>query len=234
MQLTALRAADDMTTYRMRSLAELVVTQEPGILSLRSLVSEAEVACEILEPSDRREQVLLGIQVTTRSMLGALAYETGGLVVDGGWLRFLGSGSDRIQRDLLGWNQHRAHDFCLIADDAAGGFFALNGGRFDGEIGGVHYWAPDSLEWEPLGLRLTDFLRFCLSRRLDAFYADLRWGTWRADVAELPSDRCFMFYPFLWTKEGSLEGSNRRQIPVAEAFDFKVDMVTQLGGTGGQ
>ena len=59
-------------------------------------------------------------------------------------------------------------------------------------------------------------------------YVARRWPTWREDTAELPGDRCFGFYPFLWTKEGSVATSDRRSVPVAEAFDLKLDIVRQL------
>ena len=48
------------------------------------------------------------------------------------------------------------------------------------------------------------------------------------DVRNLAGDQCFAFYPYLWTQEGSLEGSRRAVIPVSEAFDLKVDIVRQL------
>jgi hypothetical protein len=78
---------------------------------------------------------------------------------------------------------------------------------------------------------LTDFFRWSLTSRLAAFYQDLRWPTWQNDLARLSPDRCFNFYPFLWTRQGSLEGSDRRPIPAAEAFDLKVDIVRQLQQT---
>jgi hypothetical protein len=52
----------------------------------------------------------------------------------------------------------------------------------------------------------------------------LRWSTWRDDIRNLSCDRCFAFYPFLWTKEGSPEDSYRKTVPVSEAFDMKVDI----------
>jgi hypothetical protein len=109
-----------------------------------------------------------------------------------------------------------------------GGFFSINGGAF-GAQSDVYYWAPDNLDWEPLGFSFTDFFRWSLTYALAEFYENLRWKTWLEDVAELPADRCFNFYPFLWTKEGSVEGSDRRSVPVNEAFDLKVDIVRQLG-----
>jgi hypothetical protein len=212
----------------MRPLDQLIDLDDPALPSVRRWVAEAEVPCEILEPSPRRAEVLLALQVTTRSPLGALAYETGGLIIDDGWLRVLGSGHPRLQRDVVGWNASRGSGFLLVADDAAGGFFALNGGAFGADRGNVYYWPPDSVDWEPLEMGFTEFLRAFLTSRLAAFYETLRWSTWRHDLISLSGDRCYSFYPFLWTREGSLEGSHRATIPVTEAFDVKADIVRQL------
>jgi len=159
--------------------------------------------------------------------MGALAYETGGILIDSGWLRFLGSGHPKLPRDLADWNKGRSHGFYLVADDAVGGFFAVNDGAF-GEQRNVYYWAPDSLEWESLGFGFTEFFQWSLTSLLADFYQNLRWPTWLKDVAELPGDRCFNFSPFLWTEEGSVTGSHRRQVPVGEALDLKVDIMRQL------
>ncbi|MEM7357138.1 MAG: DUF2625 family protein [Acidobacteriota bacterium] len=212
----------------MRSLAELIDSDDPGIVLIREWADASELNCEILPPSDRREDVLLAVQVTSRSTLGALAYDTGGVLIDDGWLRFLGSGHPKIGRDLAQWNQDRANGFYLVGDDAAGGFFALNTGRLGPNMNRVYYWSPDDLEWEDLDLGLTDFLAACFSSRLATFYSDLRWADWREEVRSLPGDRCFSFVPFLWTAEGSVEKSVRSSVPVAEAFDNKLDIVRQL------
>jgi hypothetical protein len=59
----------------------------------------------------------------------------------------------------------------------------------------------------------------------------LRWSTWRDDIRNLSGDRCFAFYPFLWTKEGSPEDSYRKTVPVSEVFDMKADIARQLSGS---
>ena len=41
-------------------------------------------------------------------------------------------------------------------------------------------------------------------------------------------NQSFNFCPFLRIKEGSACGSDRRPVPVEEAFDMKVDIVRQL------
>ena len=83
-----------------RTLEELINTQEPAIDYLRKLVTDSEVQCELLPPGPERENALLYLQVTTRSTLGALAYDTGGILVDNGWLRWLGSGHEKLPRTI--------------------------------------------------------------------------------------------------------------------------------------
>lgn len=208
----------------MRSLSELVNTEDPGIEKIREWVRNAVNECVLLPPSSQREQVLLQTQVTTRSTMGAIAYETGGVLIDGGWLRFLGSGHPSIARTLPGWNEGRSNRFYLVADDAVGGFFGINGGAFGPDAKSMYYWAPDSLDWEPMKIGFTDFFVWALSDRLAQFYESLRWSSWRADIAPLSGDRCFSFYPFLWTKEGSVTTSHREQAPVQAVYDLKVDL----------
>ena len=212
-----------------RNLKELIDAHGPAIEMIQQLVADAEVPCELLPPSPEREKTLLYLQVTTHSTLGALAYDTGGLLIDNGWLRLLGSGHPKLQRTLHDWNSTRTDGaFYLLGDDAAGGFFAINGGAFGDDLGSMYYWAPDTLEWESLDLGYTDFVATFLTNRIEAFYESLRWSTWREDLQTLSSDRCFAFFPFLWTKEGSVENSHRSTVPVSEMWDAKVDIVRQL------
>jgi uncharacterized protein DUF2625 len=214
-----------------RSLEELINTDEPGIDFLRQLINEAPVECEVLPPGPERENALLYLQVTTRSPLGALAYDTGGILVDNGWLRWLGSGHEKFPRTINGWNSTRTDGaFYLVGDDAAGGFFAINGGALGNDLGSMYYWSPDDVEWEPLHASLTDLMAAFFTDYLNEFYKALRWSTWREDVQNLSTDRCFFFFPFLWTKEGSVEGSRRSTVPVSEAWSWKVDTYKQLFG----
>lgn len=214
-----------------RKLKELIDTTDPGIELLNQLVRDAEVQCELLPPGPERESALLYLQVTTRSMLGAFAYDTGGMLIDDGWLRLLGSGHPKLTRSLHEWNSPRTDGaFYLVGDDAAGGFYAINGGAFGDDLGAVYYWPPDDLEWESLGIGHTDFVAAFLTKQTESFYESLRWSSWRNDVKALPEDRCFAFYPFLWTAEGSVENSSRSTVPVTDLWEAKVDVVRQLEG----
>ena len=90
--------------------------------------------CPLAE--EDRKSALLETQVTLRSPMGAIVYETGGLLVDHGWLRLLGSGHPRLPRSMPAWNkgrtllpQGKSAGFWLVADDVLGGFYAWTAGR---------------------------------------------------------------------------------------------------------
>ncbi|MDR3003750.1 MAG: DUF2625 domain-containing protein [Acidovorax sp.] len=213
----------------MRTLDALLDQNEPALPLIEAWAQDASVAVELLPPSAERDAVLLALQVTTRSPLGALAHGTGGILVDGGWLRMLGSGHARLPRPLHRWNQGRGHGFLLIADDAVGGFFAINGGGLGEDVGKVHYLAPDTLAWESLEIGHTAFVQWAFSDGLRDFYRDLRWDGWERDVAVLDGERCFSFYPFLFTAQGGVQSSARKPVPVAEHYDFTLRMGAEAG-----
>jgi hypothetical protein len=90
---------------------------------------------------------LYKIQVTTRSPMGSVIYFTGGILVDSGWIRILGSGNVKLNRSLPDWNKGKGISefgekpfFMLTADDAVGGFFAINGGGLGSNFGKVYYY----------------------------------------------------------------------------------------------
>jgi hypothetical protein len=211
----------------MRPLDELLDARDPAWPVVTDMVAKATHAVEILPV--RREhgaRTLVDLQVTTRSPMGAIAYETGGLLVDRGWLRILGSGHPRLPRDLARWNtpfadrtRARLAGAFLVADDVLGGFFAINGGGLRGPERHVFYLAPDSLEWEDLGRGYTDFLQFAFAGDLAHFYADQRWSGWEREVEKLAGDRAFHFYPMLCTDSlGGIESRSRKDVPIEELW----------------
>src|SRR5690606_12025169 len=100
----------------------------------------------------KAKEALYKTQVTTRSPMGAIIYSSGGLLVDGGWIRILGSGNIKLNRTIPDWNKGKSFKefgepptFLLVADDAAGGFFAINGGGLGKDAGKVYYLSPDNM-----------------------------------------------------------------------------------------
>ncbi len=125
----------------MKSIYELIDIEDSGIKVVNEMVAGAEHCVEILPPSKDRVEVLESLQVSTRSVLGAIAYETGGILIDNGWIRFFGSGHERLSRNLTDWN--RSAHYLLVSNDVVGGFFAINGGGLGADVGNIYYWSPD-------------------------------------------------------------------------------------------
>ena len=221
----------------MRPLAELLA-DEPIWPEVRSWIDGATNEVVVL-PTDRSrgEDTLERIQVTTRSVLGALALETGGILVDHGWLRILGAGGPRMEGSLATWNGlgpaaavEPLEDAFLVAYDAVGGFFALDGGAFDAGQGDVFYRAPDNLRWEPLSLPHSGFVHWACMGDVARFAAELRWPGWEAEVEGASADEGFSLYPPPFTKEGRpVERASRRLVPMSELWRFYRDAAQQLG-----
>lgn len=221
---------------RVLSLWQLIERAEPAMPRVRAWIGAAKNAVELLPQSPGAgDRTLVALQITTRSPMGAIAHETGGLLVDHGWIRILGAHGPRSARDLATWNgllppdaQPRVSGALLIGDDAVGGFFALDGGAFGGSRHDVHYLAPDTLEWEPMEIGYSAWLRWAFDGDLDGFYGAQRWSGWKTDVAALSANDAFSFFPPLWMKpDGGRR--DRRGVPVDQLWDVALDFRRQLG-----
>lgn len=231
-------ALTNFAQNKIRSVEELIDTTEPGWPLVKQWVDSATNKVEILScDTVKAQEALFKTQVTTRSPMGAIIYSTGGLLIDNGWIRILGSGNKKLDRTLPDWNKGKSFtefgdrpSYLLVADDAVGGFFAVNGGQFGEDLGKIYYLSPDNLEWEPLDLTYSDFLIFCFNNDLAEFYSTLRWNNWKEDVSTLDGNQVYTFYPYLWSKQGKDITKNVRSvIPIEEQYSFNMDMRRQLG-----
>ncbi|STY62188.1 DUF2625 domain-containing protein [Mannheimia haemolytica] len=215
----------------MKRLDELINVEEPAFELIQEWLKEATNHYEILPKEQRRaEKELIHLQITTRSPMGAVIYETGGILIDYGWLRILGSGSDKLDRGIYEWNlnktilENQQPPFLLIADDVLGGFFAINGGVLGDDIGNIYYFPPDTLEWESLEINYSQFLYWVLTGDLSLFYSQFRWNNWMDDVMKINGNHGYSFMPFLWTKEGKdIEKVFKREVPIEEIYSLVLE-----------
>lgn len=213
-----------------RPLAELIESKEPAWPQVKRWLSLAKNPVELLETSGRRgAEVLTALQVTTRSPMGAIAFEAGGLLVDHGWLRVLGSGGMRMEGDLARWNGLgdrpliEAFDGAtLVGHDVLGGFFALDGGALGAGKGGAFYLAPDTLEWAELGSGYSGWVQWALSGDLKKFYAEFRWPGWEAEVKALSPDRGYAFEPPLFAEAESLAARARKEVAMPDLLKLNL------------
>ena len=219
-----------------KPLSELIEAKEPAWPKVQAWIAAAKNPVEVLPaPSRRASEVLVALQVTTRSPMGAIAFQSAGLLVDHGWLRLLGAGSDRFEGDLARWNGLGAKPLVepfdggmFVAHDAIGGFFALDGGALGDGKGGAFYLAPDTLEWAPLGFGYSGLLSFALSGDLASFYADYRWPGWEAEVKALAPDRGFNFDPPLFAEAESFAARRREPAQMPALLSLNLAYAEQL------
>ncbi|WP_212004164.1 DUF2625 domain-containing protein [Chitinophaga sp. HK235] len=219
-------------------LETLINTREPAWPDVLSWIDSATNKVEILPVTESKaRETLYEVQVTTRSPMGAIIFNSGGILIDQGWIRILGSGHPKMNRTLHSWNwdktlfQDNSSGYLLVADDAVGGYFAVNGGGLGSDKGKTYYFDPATLKWEPLDITYTEFLLFCFEGDLADFYKDLRWDNWQQEVARLDGNHVFNFFPMLWTKEGhDIHKVSRKEVPVEEQYSFNQHILQQLEG----
>ncbi|MFB7978524.1 DUF2625 domain-containing protein [Streptomyces vinaceus] len=231
----------------MRRIDELVNVDDPAWPELQGIVGASPVPVRVL-PRDIEEgrRCLLQMQVSARSVLGALALNAGGLLVDNGWVRVFGGGSvadgrlpslaqvNRFPTDFdPGW--HPATGL-VVGHDIVGGVFALNGGDpaaagRPGAPGQMTYFAPDTLEWEAMEMGHSGWVSWLLSGRLETFYGGIRWPGWREEIAAVAVQQGLSVYPFLWSAEAQadLAATSRRPVPMREVLGVAADFARQMG-----
>lgn len=219
-----------------RQLSELINDKEPAWPQVKAWVTGASRPVEVLDSNPTRaKDVLVALQVTTRSPMGAIAFQTGGLLIDSGWVRLFGGGCSRFEGDLARWNGLGPRPLTdafdgamLVGHDAIGGFFALDGGALGEGKGHAYYLAPDTLSWEKLTDSYSALLVFLLQGDLAGFYADLRWDGWAHDVKALSPDRGFHFHPPLFAEAEAGTPRSRKDVPMTELLALTLDFMEQL------
>jgi hypothetical protein len=220
----------------LKTIDELIDSKEPAWEFVSKWIEQATNQIEVLTKDEKRAKTaLLQTQVTTRSPMGAIIYETGGILVDHGWLRILGSGNIKLDRTLPYWNKGRTFNnygdrasLLLIADDIVGGFFAINGGALGKDLGMIYYFAPDTLKWEPMDFGYSDFIWWAFTGDLDDYYFNVRWEKWKDEISSLNGNQGISFYPFLWTKHENVNDLSRKAVPISEIWAIQQDLVKQL------
>ena len=216
----------------MRSYEELL-SADPAWPELEDAARKSGRVTILPRNTEAARSCLQSLLVTTRSTLGALAHETGGLLVDHGWLRLFGSGHERLRRALGAWNETLGipmSDFFLVADDAVGGAFAMNGTALGSTPSNIFYFAPDSLAWEDMQIGYSAFVHWAFEGDLGSFYETMRWPGWENEIEQLGGDQALSLVPPSWTREGKdLSKVSRRAVCARDVWDLQQEIARQLG-----
>lgn len=215
-----------MLNESKKPIEELIDAENDSWVELSEMLKDSANTYRIIPAElDTAKETLYALQVSTRSYLGSVAYRTGGILFDEGWITLLGAGRAEICGSLTSWNGLHKNDpefaplegMLVVAYDAAGGFFALDIGRYEG-TGLIYYFAPDTLEWESTELAYSAFMAWLADGDLEQFYQTFRWKGWQEQVRQLESDQVLSYYPPMWSEEGDGENSSKSPISVKEAW----------------
>jgi hypothetical protein len=223
-----------------KTLAELLNRSDPAWPIIQKLVAGAAGRARVLPTTRARgEQALLALQMTTRSFLGGIAYESGGLAVGHGWLRLLGAGGAEMATSLVSVNQLERYPGLapdavglIVAVDVLGGLFAMNTGKLPAGPGFICYMAPDTLDWLDAGMTYQTFFQWALSSKVDDFYRELRWPGWEAEVGALPLDQGLHVLPPLCAVRVPGVPTLRKPVPIDELWRLTLEMSRQLHAQG--
>ncbi len=209
---------------RAKSSSELV-SEGSAIAVIRAWADSTPRRVEIFDCKPEHGEIALeALQVTARSPLGALALETGGMLVDNGWIRVLGAGCMQLARTIAGWNNLPCDPgdaylpgAMFVADDVLGGMYAIDVGALGGVRGNVSYFAPGALAWRDTGRGYGDWLRHIICDPDDVYIE--RWDDWEADVRTLPGTHAYMLDPAPWNPGPPFCERDRRPVTMRELRD---------------
>jgi len=170
----------------------------------------------IIEAQEQKiEKIKEKYNIPEDSFIGNIVYQTGGILIDD-WIRVLGSG----ERDILAWNEKLGlPNAIIVADDVLGGLFA-----FLDKASTIHYFAPDSLEWEDLEISYAEFIQWLAEGNLDLFYELFRWDSWKEDVERLQITEGISCFPFLWLEETTIDQRSKKVVSLEEIVRIELEM----------
>lgn len=198
------------------------------------MIARSPSRCSIVPTNiSASTRALERLQISTRSFLGAMVWHCGLIAVDDNWLRLLGAGTASLpapyEQTFPGDGSLPSFTGIAVAFDVLGGVFAIHGSGLEFEPGTVLYWAPDTLDWTPLGFGHGEFVAAAVSGQLATFYDDLRWPGWEVDCRALDHNQGLSTYPPPFTVEGrNWKSVSRRAAPLTEVVRLSFDYARQV------
>lgn len=196
---------------------------------LLDMFQKADRSVEIYEGTlERGAEEVKELGVNPDSVFGAIITNTYGIVFDK-WVYVLGQTSERY--GVLNFSKIMKLDsggMLVVARDIVGGLFAMNNGEFAEDRGLVWYFAPDTLEWESLSMKYSEFIAWLAQGNLVDFYSTMRWSNWQMDAEAVSFDEGILIYPYLWTKECNIETASKRVVPLIEIVSMNEEFARKL------
>lgn len=158
----------------------------------------------------------------SNTVMEAIVNNTDSVVINK-YLRILGSGQS-LYENIFSFNLEAERAFgeknYIVAYDAFGGLFSAR------ET--IHYFAPDTLEWEDLDISYNEFIMWILSENLKDFYSGFLWDKSEELINNLKSGQGILIYPYLWAKECDINTAVKKLVPYKEILEMNAEFYKKL------
>ncbi len=159
-------------------------------------------------------------QADASTNFGLLITQSGGVVANG-VVRLLGSNRDENFRDINLFNIKfgSGRGFIILGDDIFGGIFAVNTGLFPDFVGNIMYFAPDTLDWEDMEIRMSGFLAWLKDGDMAEYYGQFSEEEYEALRARnVPFNKVLSIVPPQWSEEFNTNPHDVREIDINEHY----------------
>ena len=176
--------------------------------------------------------ILSKMGVIQNSVLGQIVTNAYGIVVDN-LVRVYANGDEKESHNIYSYNRELEKSFgnkkLFVADDVFGGLYAMNNGAFEGDQGMIWYFAPDTLEWDNLGISYPEFITWISSSNFSDFYSTFIWNDLQKDICDIRFNQGVLIYPFLWSNECTIETADKKVVPFIELISLNLENNKKLG-----
>lgn len=173
------------------------------------------------------EDVVKLLGLNEKTTLATIIYNVAGIVI-GNCIRILGQGSselvsiaeiNRIEDGI----PTKIKGLLIVATDIFGGMYAMNTEEIDGVVGEIFYFGPDTLEWENLNMKYSQFLYWTVNGNTKEFYESMKWSDWETCAKETSFNQGILIYPFLWSQEIKIETASKKIVPFEELINVNME-----------
>ena len=178
---------------------------------------------ELIGGQDNAGSVIVNdLKLNPQTTLSAVIGNVAGIKVNN-TIRILGQGNQDIKgihkiNEVKCGMATKIRDLLIVATDVFGGFYAMNTAEGKGPVGEIFYFAPDTLGWEALNMKYSQFLYWTVHGNTDDFYSSMKWSDWEQIAKAVGFDEGILIYPFLWSNEINIETASKKIVPFEELF----------------
>ncbi len=195
---------------------------------INQIIDNSLFSVDLIHGNEEKGKLIIDkLELNENTFFANVILKIAGIKIDN-CIRILGQGDNQIVsiQEINAFElgmPNKIKGMLIVAHDIFGGFFAMNIGAMNEQLGIIFYFAPDTLNWESLDMNYSQFFQWCMLGNVDEFYESLRWNGWKEIAQVVDFNNGILFYPFLWSKEFDINTVSKKIVPFDELFNINMD-----------